>query len=76
MGNSAAKTVFKILITPEKLTKTPFKNKNLRIMFFVNVSNICNIFGIFCIDLSASFQYFLTYVSALKFPLNATEYYA
>ena len=27
-------------------------------------------------DFSASFQYFLKQVSALKFPLNATKYYA
>ena len=35
----------------------------------------CVIFQRFFADFSVSFQYFLKRISALKFPLNATEYY-
>ena len=90
------------------------KNKNVRILFFVNISEHTQYFRIrifaigsflienrinfkkilkffffqihliffgvifqrFFPDFSVSFQYFLEHVSALKFPLTATEYYA
>ena len=34
------------------------------------------LFASFFVDFSVSFQYFLKRVSALKFPLDATEYHA
>ena len=92
MEISALKTVFNIMKTHWEIDEKSLNNKNLRIMFFVKISkrihNIFKkaflnsfiffgaIFQQFFVNFSVSFQYLLTRISALKFPLNETEYYA
>ena len=59
------------------LLKIKFNWKKLLLKcFFYSFLFCCVIFQRFFADFFVSFQYFLKRVSVLKFPLNATDYYA